>query len=295
MRSILLFLFVILFSKQSIAQEINPCEDSLYKELYKKAKSGLILTPTQGLYLMLRSSECSLNKPFDYRVTKDIIIEGCDNLEFAKAYAKYKKDLKLNNEEKEVLKKNYKECEPFYYKDYILPKNGKLAYIKIINLDASYVTFFLPENQASLDDTLNSIRRMSVSATDKIGYYSAYSNETIQNDKTLYYTYNNWVNRKTNIDSTSQSENGIPVKMNSNNSGEPEYKINTSTLISGICITAIGFTMFYQQSLVDDLTNPNINISEQERILSDMDFIAKIQRFFYVAGGASLIVSAFSK
>jgi hypothetical protein len=295
MRSILLFLFVVLFSNQSIAQEINPCEDSLYKELYKKAKSGLILTPTQGLYLMLRSSECSLNKPFDYRVTKDIIIEGCDNLEFAKAYAKYKKDLKLNNEEKEVLKKNYKECEPFYYKDYILPKNGKLAYVKIINLDASYVTFFLPENQASLDDTLNSIRRMSVSATDKIGYYSAYSNETTLNDKTIYNTYNNWINKKTNQNISSQSDNGIPIKLNYENPDAPVYKVNTGALISGICFTAIGFTMYYQQSLADDLTNPNINISEQERILNDIDFITKLQRFFYVAGGASLIASAFSK
>ena len=295
MRSILLFLFVVLFSNQSIAQEVNPCEDSLYKELYKKANLGLILSPTQGLYLMLRSSECSLNKPFDYRVTKDIIIEGCDNLEFSKAYSKYKKDFKLNNDEKEVLKKNYKECEPFFYKDYILPKNGKLANIKIINLDASYVTFFLHENQSSLDDTLNSIRRMSVSATDKIGYYSAYSNETIQNDNILYYTYKNWVNKKTNQNITSQSENGIPIEINNNDSDSPAYKVNPGALISGIFITAIGFTMFYQQSLADDLENPNINTSEQERILNDIDFITKLQRIFYVAGGASLIASAFSK
>jgi hypothetical protein len=269
MRSILLFLFVVLFSNQSIAQGINPCEDSLYKVLNNYLKEGALLTPTQSLYLSMRGSECDLKKPFDYRVTKDVIFDGCDNLEFAKAYAKNKKYIKLNDEEKEVLKKNYKECSPFYYKDYILPKNGKLANVKIINLDESYVTFFLPENQASLDDTLKSIKRMPVSATDKIGYYSAHSNETIQNDKTLYYTYNN--------------------------RDKPVYKVNPGTLISGLCFTAIGAIMFYQNSLGEDLLNPNINTFEQERILDDLVFISKLQRFFYVAGGASLIASAFSK
>jgi hypothetical protein len=251
---------------------------------------NIALTPPQELYFEMREKECINNLEYDSRLLSEMINSPCKDIRFLKIHYNVSNNLKISMEDSLYYNSKYSKYIPLILTDYILPKNGVFASVKIINKDSSTLYF-----RKTSSSGYKSIRKMSLSLIDKYSFNSQYNDDIKSDDSKLldqYLTNGQATLRKT----TSYNDDmygALTINSDINPTGSvKEEKGNEALAIAGAFIIASGIVkIINNNSKPPDILDYNLNNDE---FLKDLENWSKRVKLIDNVGNGLLGVGGFS-
>lgn len=293
MKKYYIVLLLILCSIHSKSQENHSCNDSLFVALKNYKALNIALTPPQELYFEMREKECNNNLAYDSRLLSEMINSPCKDIRFLKIHYNVFNNLKISIEDSLYYNSKYSKYIPMLLTDYILPKNGVFASVKIVEKDSSVIYFRKISSKG-----YKSIRKMPLSLIDKYSFNSQYNDDIKIDDSTLFDQY--LTNSQATLRKTTSYNDDMYGALTINSDINPtiiskENKDNTALAIAGAFIIASGVIKILNNSSapnIADYPNPDDYIKESDKWLSNMKTLDNISNGVLAIGGFTLIIAS---